>query len=362
MWVTSMPQVWDEEGAAKGGAVTPAPAAAMLGSLAGWLSRTVQPQPPAPRVCGTAGGPPVTAPRLRLRDGRHLAYCESGVPRDQARFAVVFSHGFTGSREDSVRASQEVAEELGVYMVGFDRAGYGQSDPNPNRSVKSAALDVEELADALGLGPKFYVIGISLGCHAVWGALKYIPDRIAGAAMMAPVVNYWWPGFPPELAAEVYAKQEVGDQWALRVSHHAPGILHWWMEQSWLPTSTVVAGTTPLPNERDAEIRSKMKADGTFQQKREQATQQGIHESYYRDMTVMFGKWEFDPMALPEPPCPVHLWQGDEDGLVPVVLQRYLAGKIGWINYHELPGTGHFLSSVPGLGDNVLRTLFSDKQ
>jgi hypothetical protein len=29
------------------------------------------------------------------------------------------------------------AEELGVYMVGFDRAGYGQSDPNPNRSFKS---------------------------------------------------------------------------------------------------------------------------------------------------------------------------------------------------------------------------------
>ena len=112
MWVTSMPQVWDEEAAAKGGgaAVTPAPAAAMLGSLAGWLSRTVQPQPPPPRVCGTKGGPPVTAPRLRLRDGRHLAYCESGVPRDQARFKVVFSHGFTGSREDSVRASQVLVQ------------------------------------------------------------------------------------------------------------------------------------------------------------------------------------------------------------------------------------------------------------
>lgn len=102
MWVTSMPQVWDEEG----GVISPAPATAMLGSLAGWLSRTVQPAPPPPRVCGTEGGPPVTAPRVRLRDGRHLAYCESGVPKDKARFKVVFSHGFTGSREDSVRASQ----------------------------------------------------------------------------------------------------------------------------------------------------------------------------------------------------------------------------------------------------------------
>ncbi|KAL6847632.1 hypothetical protein ACP4OV_022658 [Aristida adscensionis] len=103
MWVTtSMPQ---EEGAGRKGVVAPAPAAAaLLGSLAGWASRAVQ--PPAPRVCGTEGGPPVTAPRVRLRDGRHLAYCESGVPKDKARFKVVFSHGFTGSREDSVRASQ----------------------------------------------------------------------------------------------------------------------------------------------------------------------------------------------------------------------------------------------------------------
>ncbi|GJN30084.1 hypothetical protein PR202_gb18363 [Eleusine coracana subsp. coracana] len=339
-----------------GGAAAAAdsPMGPLVGALAKWIHWAV----PPPRVCGTPGGPPVTAPRVRLRDGRHLAYAESGVRKEDARFKVVFSHGFTGSRLDSIRAAPEVAEELGVYMVGFDRAGYGESDPNPDRSVKSAALDVEELADALGLGPKFYVIGISLGCHAVWGALKYIPERIAGAAMMAPVVNYWWPGFPADLAAEVYAKQEVGDQWALRVSHHAPGILHWWMEQSWLPTSTVVANTTYLPNKRDAEIRRTLTEDGTLQKKRELATQQGIHESYYRDMMVMFGKWEFDPMSLPKPPCPVHLWQGDEDGLVPVVLQRYLASRLSWLNYHELPGTGHFMSGVPGLGDTVLGTLF----
>ncbi|CAM0870447.1 unnamed protein product [Alopecurus aequalis] len=341
-------------GAKRGGA---GPAGSPMGALGRWIYGAVKPPPP-PRICGTPGGPPVTAPRVRLSDGRHLAYAESGARKEDARYKVVFSHGFTGSRLDTIRASPEVAEELGVYMVGFDRAGYGESDPNPNRSVKSAALDVEELADALGLGPKFYVIGISLGCHAVWGALKYIPERIAGAAMMAPVVNHWWSGFPADLAAEVYNKQEVGDQWALRVSHHAPGILHWWMDQSWLPTSTVVAGTTPLPNKRDAEIRAKLKADGTFQQKMELATQQGIHESYYRDMMVMFGKWEFDPMSLPKPPCPVHIWQGDEDGLVPVVLQRYIASRLSWVNYHELSETGHFLSPVPGLGDTVLRTLF----
>lgn len=68
-------------------------------------------------------------------------------------------------------------EELGVYVVSFDRPGYGQSDPDPNRTVKSLALDVEELADGLGLGSKFYVVGFSMGGQAVWGCLKYIPHR-----------------------------------------------------------------------------------------------------------------------------------------------------------------------------------------
>jgi hypothetical protein len=37
------------------------------------------------------------------------------------------------------------------------------------------------------------------------------------------------------------------------------------MEQSWLPTSTVVANTTHLPNKRDAQIRRTLTEDGTLQ-------------------------------------------------------------------------------------------------
>lgn len=88
------------------------------------------------------------------------------------------------------------------------------------------------------------------------------------------------------------------------------------------------------------------------------ATQQGIQESFYRDMAVMFGRWpEFEPTDLEEPPFPVHVFQGDEDGVVPVQLQRHICRKLGWVNYHELPGVGHFLSAVPGLGDRIVSTL-----
>ena len=48
---------------------------------------------------------------------------------------------------------QDVAEKLGVYIVSFDRPGYGESDPDPIQTLKSLTLDIEELADKLGLGP-----------------------------------------------------------------------------------------------------------------------------------------------------------------------------------------------------------------
>ncbi|KAF6139558.1 hypothetical protein GIB67_015515 [Kingdonia uniflora] len=42
------------------------------------------------------------------------------------------------------------------------KAGYGESDPNPKCTIKSTALDVEELVDQMELGSKFYVMGYSI--------------------------------------------------------------------------------------------------------------------------------------------------------------------------------------------------------
>lgn len=73
---------------------------------------------------------------------------------------------------------QDVVEELGIYFLFYDRAGYGESDPHPSRTVKSEAYDIQELADKLKIGPKFYVLGISLGAYSVYSCLKYIPHRL----------------------------------------------------------------------------------------------------------------------------------------------------------------------------------------
>ena len=55
----------------------------------------------------------------------------------------------------------------------------------------------------------------------------------------------------------------------------------------------------------------------------------------------------------------VHLWQGDEDRLVPVELQRYIVGKLPWIHYHEFSGAGHLFAYNDGMSEAVLKAMLT---
>ncbi|KAK6775335.1 hypothetical protein RDI58_026336 [Solanum bulbocastanum] len=319
--------------------------------------------PPPPRICGSPDGPTVTGPRIKLRDGRHLAYKEHGVPKETAKYKVVYAHSFSATKYDKAVAPLETLEELGAYVVSFDRPGYGESDPHPKRTIQTQALDMEELADQLGLGPKFYVMGYSMGGHSVWGCLKYIPNRLAGAALVAPVVNYWWPSFPANLSTKGYNLQLPQDQWAVRVAHYAPWLVYWWNSQKWFPCNSVISGK-PKMSPQDLEVVSKSANHLSKRPKlKEYAVKQGVFESLHRDMMVGFGKWDFDPMDLKNPfpngEGSVHLWHGDEDWVVPVMLQRYVAERLPWIYYHEMPNVGHLVMLDPAMNEVIWKTFLT---
>ncbi|XP_061986082.1 uncharacterized protein LOC133705007 isoform X2 [Populus nigra] len=332
--------------------------------LAVWAYQTTH--PPPPKLCGAPGGPPVTAPRIKLRDGRHLSYKEHGFPREKAKAKIILVHGFASTKHDIMSMTHlvpHVVEELGLYFVSFDRPGYGESDPDPKRTPKSIALDIEELADHLGLGSKFYVMGYSMGGQVVWGCLKYIPHRLAGATLIAPVVNYWWPCFPANLSTEAYHRQIPQEQWMLSVAHHAPWLTYWWNTQKLFPASAIIARKPEIFSRQDLEL-APMVAENSKDSP--PATPQGEFESLHRDYNVGLGKWEFDPMEL-ENPFPnnegsIHLWQGDEDAVVPVSLQRYIAQGIPWINYHELPGAGHLFLVIPQNFEQIVKAPFPGKE
>lgn len=334
----------------------------LIGFLA-WAYQVTQ--PPPPKICGSPNGPPITAPRIKLRDGRYLAYKEHGVPKDAAKHKIIYVHGFNSCRHGTTVAETlppDVVEELGVYIVSFDRPGYGESDPDPSHTLKNIALDIEELADQLGLGSKFYVIGLSMGGQVVWNCLKYIPHRLAGAVLLTPVVNYWWSGLPANLTAEAYYQQKLQDQWALRVAHYVPWLTYWWNTQRWFPISSPIALSADLLSTKDKELVSNFVDMESYVA---HSKQQGEYETVHRDLMIGYGKWEYSPLDL-ENPFPnnegsVHLFQGDEDLLVPIKLQRYIAEKLPWIHYHELPGAGHLFIRADGMSETIIKTLLGVK-
>lgn len=326
--------------------------------LLAWAYQAIQ--PPPPRICGSADGPPVTAPRVKLSDGRHLAYKEHGVPKNEAKHKIIYVHGLGSCRHDAVIATQlspDVVEGLGVYIVSIDRPGYGESDPNPKQTLKSMATDLEELADQLGLGSKFYVVGFSMGGQVIWTCLKYIPHRLAGATLIAPAVNFWWPGFPANLSEGAYNQQFPRDQWAYRIIHYTPWLTYWWNTQKWFPSSSALADSPAVLSRQDLEL-VRTKAGRPHEA---QVRQQGDFESVHRAMIIGLGTWEFVPLDLNNPfpnnEGSVHLWQGDEDLLVPVTMQRYIAQQLPWIKYHEVSGSGHLFPFAPGMVDAMVKEL-----
>ncbi|KAL2899460.1 Lipase 1, partial [Bienertia sinuspersici] len=294
-------------------------------------------KPPPPKVCGSPGGPPVSSRRIKLSDGRHLSYREAGVSKDEAKHKIIVVHGFAGSKDQILPVSRELVAELKLYLLFYDRAGYGESDPYPERSVKSEAYDIQELADALQLGSK-----------------------LAGVSLVVPFVNFWWPGFPDYVSGKSFRMLPVQDQWTFRVARYAPWLFYWWMTQRWFPSLSLLSSEpSSVFSQQDLEIMKNMPQ--ASQAAKAKIRQQGDYESLHRDIMVGFGRWEFDVLDLKDPfpgnEGSVHLWQGYEDKIIPFPMNRFLSKNLQWIKYHEVPDGGHMFIFEQSMCDCILREL-----
>lgn len=63
-------------------------------------------QLPPPQDSEASVGLPVSSPRIRLRDGRFLAYRERGVSKNDSIYRIIVSHGFGSSKDMNVLATQ----------------------------------------------------------------------------------------------------------------------------------------------------------------------------------------------------------------------------------------------------------------
>jgi pimeloyl-ACP methyl ester carboxylesterase len=130
---------------------------------------------------------------IMLADGRRIAYEEKGVEKRMAKQSLLVLHGVPSSHiVGMLGVSEDLLKEMGVRLLSIDRPGYSLSDFNQKQTYKSVAGDIAEIADALELGEKFWLLGYSGGGPYCWAAARFIPERLAGIATWAPVGNYGW--------------------------------------------------------------------------------------------------------------------------------------------------------------------------
>jgi pimeloyl-ACP methyl ester carboxylesterase len=123
--------------------------------------------------------------QLRLADGRTLCAYDTGGAEAAA---LVWHHGSPQSGAP-LTPLVEAATRRGIRLVSYGRPSYGGSTPQPGRDVASAAGDVAQLADALGLD-RFAVMGASGGGPHALACAALSPERVTGVVCLAGMAPY----------------------------------------------------------------------------------------------------------------------------------------------------------------------------
>lgn len=121
--------------------------------------------------------------KIQAADGRVLSVLAVGPPEGDP---VFFLHGTPGIRGLYERELEEGARRR-LRHVFYSRPGYAGSDRLPGRSVADCAVDVEAIADALGIDD-FYVVGESGGGSHALACAALLPPRVRAVAVLAGAV------------------------------------------------------------------------------------------------------------------------------------------------------------------------------
>lgn len=265
-------------------------------------------------------------------DGRLLAVEQSGDPQGHP---VFFMHGTPGSRVGPVPSESELRQR-GVRLISFDRPGYGFSDRQVSRTVADVAADVAAIADALGVGQRFAVIGRSGGGPHALACAALLPTRVTRAAALVSLAPWdakdldWFDGM---------ALSNVD---AYKTAHVNPELLGRRLMQAAAkirvdPTSHLAVLETEMSEEDQRIV-----ADGEVRTLLAQNYAEALRNSadgWVDDVLAFCSPWGFEVSDIR---IPVRLWHGGEDVFSPVSHTYWLAKRIPEADFETPPDRAHF--------------------
>lgn len=260
-------------------------------------------------------------------------------------FPLLIHAGSPGSRK-LYEPFVERAAESGFRVLSYDRPGYGQSPPRPERRVADAAGDTLTIAAALGL-ERFATWGFSGGGPFALACAALLPDRVVGACVFASLG-------PPDAADLDFAsgrsdgfREELDlfftDRDAARNRYRedaANQLLEMSAPSTWMELWGDRAGTDPAHSQQLADHLAAVVSE---------ASGQG-DEGWWEDWAAFLSPWGFDLGAIR---CPVQIWHGGRDAAVPMVHGRWIADQIANVDAHFLDEKDHSTIEVDHHGDAI---------
>ncbi len=283
--------------------------------------------------------------QVRLDDGRVLEVLTAGNPDG---LAVVFHHG-TPFAAVPYPPMIDTALAAGVHFVGWSRPGYGASTRQRDRSVANVADDARQVLDSLGHA-QFATVGWSGGGPHALAAAAGLPGRCAGAATIGGVAPYraegldWLAGMGPENVAEFTAAQGPEDALASFLENEAESLRA-------VTGPEVAEALGGLVSDVDRQALT-----GTFAEYMARALRASLArgvDGWYDDDKAFVSDWGFDLSSVA---CPVAVWQGREDRMVPFSHGSWLVDHLPRVEPHLLPEEGH-LSLVVTSFERILADL-----
>ncbi|XP_068310835.1 uncharacterized protein [Pyrus communis] len=337
-----------------------------------YVNTETTPSSPASEVKKIYIHPP-SAARVMLPDGRFIAYKEQGVPADRARFSIIAPPSFLSSRLAGIPGLKaSLLEEFGVRLLTYDLPGFGESDPHPDRNLESSAIDMLLLADAVGVNDKFWVVGYSSGGMHAWAALRYIPDRLAGAAMFAPMVNPYDSIMNREERRRTWEKWTRSRKFMYFLARRFPRFLSYFYHRSFLSGKhgQIDRWLSLSLGKRDKALMEDPIYEEFWQRDVEESIRQGNAKPFVEEAVLQVSNWGFSladlklqkkergkgvlnwlnwlkAMLTSQEELigflgPIHIWQGMDDKVVPPSMTDFVHRILPGAAVHKLPYEGHF--------------------
>jgi pimeloyl-ACP methyl ester carboxylesterase len=238
----------------------------------------------------------------------------------------------------------ELGAERGIRHVVYLRPGYGESERCKGRSVADCAADVVAVADALGV-ERFYTAGRSGGGPHALATAALLPERVIAAATIAGCAPRdaegldWLDGMGQENIDEI-AAADAGDEALLafiepfgaKLISADAGDLH--------------AEFGDLLSEVDRGVMT-----GEFAEYEAEATRAGMKHGvwgWFDDDIELINDWGFD---LSDISCPVTIWQGAQDRMVPLAHGEWLAAHVPGARAKLLADHGHLSLALGHYGE-----------